>query len=259
MRRFALVLLLLFAACQPVPRPFSDAASRPTPALRPPDSAGIVVLPLAGAPDAAEAIAKALREADVPASTVGGNRGSFRLESSVATKGASLILAWTLRNAAGDSIGSGTAGAASVAALARSAAGPIARLVSGDAPVPAAAAVPVLVTVKTVSGAPGDGGTSLARAMAAALGGAGIEVGQGKARFVLSCLVAVAPPEAGKQMVAVHWVLALPEGRELGQVNQQNAVPAGSLDGAWGDLAYDVAGAAAPGIVQLVERARTTE
>jgi len=55
----------------------------------------------------------------------------------------------------------------------------------------------------------------------------------------------------------VRWVVALAEGRELGQVNQQNAVPAGSLDGAWGELAYDVAGAAAPGIARLIEQART--
>ena len=46
------------------------------------------------------------------------------------------------------------------------------------------------------------------------------------------------------------------EGRELGQVSQQNAVPAGSLDGQWDDLADQVAGAAAPGIAELIERGK---
>jgi hypothetical protein len=257
MHRIVFALLLLLAACQPVPRPFSDAASAPAaPALRPPDSAGIIVLPVAGAPDAAAALAKALQEADVPASTAGGNRGSYRLEASETAAGQGLALAWTLRNAKGGTIGSGSTAGASLAAAAQSAAVSIAQAVAGDAPAQAAG-VPALVSVKAVSGAPGDGGTSLARAIGAALGSAGVEVGEGKTRFALSCLVAVAPPKDGQQLVSVRWVVALAEGRELGQVNQQNAVPAGSLDGAWGDLAYDVAGAAAPGIARLIDQART--
>ena len=237
MTRIAFALLLFLAACQPVPRPFSDAASAPSvPALRPPDSAGIIVLPVAGAPDAAAALAKALQEADVPASTAGGNRGSYRLEASETATGQGFALAWTLRDAKGGTVGSGSAAGASVAAAAQSAAPVIARAVVGDAPMPAAD-VPALISVKAVSGAPGDGGTALTRAIDAALGSAGIEVGEGKTRFDLSCLVAVAPPKDGQQVVSVRWVVALAEGRELGQVNQQNAVPAGSLDGAWGELA----------------------
>jgi hypothetical protein len=200
-------------------------------------------------------LAQALRDADVPASTARGNRGSYRLEASVAPAGSQLALAWTLRDAKGGKVGSGTAGGASVAALAHEAAAPIALLVSGDAPPPAD--VPALVAMAGVSGAPGDGGTALARAIGEALGSAGIELGDGPARFALSCRVEVAPPKDGKQVVSVRWILALPQGRELGRVNQQNAVAAGSLDGAWGDTAYDVATAAAPGIAQLIEKART--
>src|ERR1700722_14648414 len=86
MRRFCVALLfLLAAACQPVPHPFADAPLRPdTPALSPPDSAGIIVLPVARAPEPAagelaEAMASALRDADVPASTTAHNRRSYRL------------------------------------------------------------------------------------------------------------------------------------------------------------------------------------
>ena len=49
MRRLASLLLLLAAACQPLPRPF--AGDVPPPAmLSPRDSAGIYVAPVAGAP-----------------------------------------------------------------------------------------------------------------------------------------------------------------------------------------------------------------
>ncbi len=43
------------------------------------------------------------------------------------------------------------------------------------------------------------------------------------------------------------------DGKEIGQVSQENAVPAGSLDGKWGDTAYDVATAAVGGIVELFQ------
>ena len=49
MRR--LLFLALIAACQPLPHPFADDVPPPSaPMLSPPDSAGIIVAPVAGAP-----------------------------------------------------------------------------------------------------------------------------------------------------------------------------------------------------------------
>jgi hypothetical protein len=274
--RLILAALLLLGACQPLPHPFADAAGPDaTPALRPPDSAGILVLPVAAAPPLAAALAQKLRDADVPASTEQANRGSYRLESTVAEENpapgsSAMALRWELKTASGETVGRGTSrrddaaeGAqaddrAMVAALAADAAPKIAQLVSGDAP-PPAGDVPPLVAVRGIAGAPGDGGPILARAIGAALQRAGFEVGEAdaRARFALSCRIAVAPPQDGKQLVTVRWALALAEGRELGQVSQQNDVPAGSLNGQWGDLAYAIAGAAAPGIAELIEKAKT--
>jgi hypothetical protein len=278
MRRLLVAFALFAAGCQPVPHPFADLADRPAAAaLSPRDSAGILVLPVAGAPDPAAAalaaaLADALRQGDVPASTDAGNRGSYRLESHASDEAlgagrARVTLAWALKGADGSALGHGeatreAAGAAwaegdpgLAAALAGDAARAIAPLVIGDAPLPVVAVAP-MVAVRGVTGAPGDGGTALARAIGTALDQAGIEVGGADARFALSCVVAVSPPQGGQQLVTVHWVLALPEGREVGHVNQQNTVPAGSLDGAWGDVAYAVAGAAAPDIAELIERAQ---
>ena len=276
--RFLLCTLLLLVGCQPLPHPFADTAEGPgVPALRPPDSAGVAVLPVTGAPDAAgvalaEAFAKALRDADVPASTEGFNRGSYRLAAAAETRplgGGHMMVkvAWHLRDADGAEVGSGTAqgetpasswpggNAALAGTLARQAAPAIVDLVSGEAPLPANVAAAVRVT--GVTGAPGDGGTSLARAIGAALGHAGIDVarGNGKARFSLACQVEVRPQPDGKQHVAVRWILVAGDGKPVGQVAQENDVPAGALDHAWGDIAYAVASAAVPGIADLIQRA----
>ena len=44
------------------------------------------------------------------------------------------------------------------------------------------------------------------------------------------------------------------DGGEIGTVGQENDIPAGLLDGAWGDVAYMVAASAQDGIMQLVSR-----
>jgi hypothetical protein len=81
--------------------------------------------------------------------------------------------------------------------------------------------------------------------------------GGGAPSFVLTGTVTMSPADAGKQQhVRIGWALLRGDGREIGQVSQENAVPAGSLDGAWGDVAYAVATAAAPGVLALIERAK---
>ncbi|HZT52014.1 MAG TPA: hypothetical protein VFA22_08775 [Stellaceae bacterium] len=276
--RHVLSVLLLLAGCQPLPHPFADSARGPgVPALRPPDSAGVSVLPVTGAPEAASsalagALAEALRDADVPASTEGSNRGSYRLAASAESRPlggerVAVVVSWEVRDAGGAKVGSGTAeaqttmalwqsGNASLAtALAGQATPAIVDLVSGEAPLPRDVAA--AVRIASVVGAPGDGGTALARAIGTALGRAGVDVahGSGKARFSLNCEVELAPQADGKQHVRVRWLLLGGDGKPVGQVAQENDVPAGSLDGPWGDIAYAVAGAAAPGIADLIQKA----
>ncbi len=144
------------------------------------------------------------------------NRGSYRLvaATAAAASGAGRVavtLDWQLRNAADRIVGRGTARSDGTdtawehgkdglpAALAHDAAPAIARLVAGDAP-PPAANVAATLKVARVSGAPGDGSASLARAIAAALGRAGVDVasGGGRARFTLSCQVETAPVPNGQ-------------------------------------------------------------
>lgn len=278
MRRRLPLLLLALAACQPLPHPLTAQMPVPNAPLAPPDSADIVVAPVAGAPPAlSAALAAALRDADIPATTLGsGNKGSDHLLASatlhpLAPGQAAVVLAWELHAANGRLLGRGKVegaaaegawrqgDAATTRVLAQKAAPAIAQVVQAPTPRAAATGEPLLA-VGAVSGAPGDGGTTLSRAMAYALNRAHVplvEKSGDKESFVLTGQVELSPAKAGKQQVKVRWILRRPNGAELGRIDQQNAVPAGSLDGPWGDIAFAVANAAAPGVAALIEKVKS--
>lgn len=257
-----LPLLFLLAACQPLPHPFADDA----PLQSPRDGVGILVRPVAGAPaplaaKLAETMAAALRDREIPASTQGHNKGSYELVAAAhdeprEASGSSLVVDWELRAADGKPVGHGSA-SGDTTDIAAAAAPGIARLIQDDPPVTAAGA-DAAVGLRPITGAPGDGGRALLRAMNDALRRVHVALAAqpGQESFVLTGAVTLSSARAGQQQVKVHWALLHADGREVGQVDQQNAVPAGSLDGAWGDVAYYVANAAAPGIAALIERAK---
>jgi hypothetical protein len=56
--------------------------------------------------------------------------------------------------------------------------------------------------------------------------------------------------------VALNWAVQAPDGGKLGDVNQANKVPAGSLDAGWGDIAGAAVEAAASGIFELINKFR---
>ncbi|HUH83575.1 MAG TPA: hypothetical protein VLX85_03140, partial [Stellaceae bacterium] len=245
-----------------------------------PDGPGVVVAPVADASATlamplAEAMAAALRDAEIPASTAGtGNKESYHLIAAEREKPhddgqSSVVIAWELRRADGEPLGHGTTEAEVASApwqaadkqtlheVAAKAAPTIAGLMQDDPP----KAVPVSevrLAVRPVTGAPGDGGHALTRAMDFALRHVHIAIAekQEDESLVLTGKVEMSPPEAGQQQVKVSWALSRPDGHEIGEISQENAVPAHSLDGNWGEIALAVANAAAPGVAQLVARAK---
>jgi hypothetical protein len=241
MRRVLLLLSALLGSCQPLPQPFAEDRPPPgAPILTLKDGAGVWVGPVAGAPEAAERMAAALRDAGTPASTNAVNRASWRLAG---RQDAGAIL-WDLYNPEGKLIAT-EASAARVAAL-----------VQDEAPIEVIPEGPV-VTVPLVEGAPGDGARALARAMTAALRHARITVAEGAEQpWVIAGRVAVARPVEKQQHVEIVWELRRPDGQTIYEVKQENDVPAGQLDGAWGDIAWTVATAAAEALVPLIEKAR---
>ena len=284
MARLAMLALLLLGlvGCQPLPQPFADDRPPPgAPILTPKDGAGIVVQPIAGlseplAAGLAEAMADALQNNDVPASTQVHNRASYILRGTAQEKmlpdgRAEIALHWELRGPDGVSVGTHeqtletslapwrAADPGLLASFAKSAAPSLAELLAEEGATDAGSGEPS-VLVRTVAGAPGDGPRALARAMAASLRQAHLVVTEKEPEaetaaklFVVSGTVTIAEVGDGKEKVTVSWVLFDPSGTQIGQVSQENAVAAGSLNGRWGDVAYAVANAAAGGIVALLE------
>jgi len=283
--RFAAPFLLaplLLAACQPLPHPFADQKpGTSTPVLTPPDAAGIVVPPVAGAPPAAAtavatAMAEALMKEDVPADTAETNSGSYHLTGTATAepvgKRTRITVTWQLAGADRRVVATETRSATVPAAawregnpdmaraLVANVAPTLARRVEGDVPVEHAGTTARL-RITPVTGASGDGGPALSRAMTAALQRAGVALQEkpgDKPSYLLAGKVAIGAASAGHQQVKIAWVLSRPDGKEIGRVSQENAVPAGSLNGKWGDTAYDVATAAVGGIVQLLQQVQAT-
>jgi hypothetical protein len=113
---------------------------------------------------------------------------------------------------------------------------------------------PVMAIVPTVTGAPGDGSTSLTAAIQRELQGKGVTVANGPSPSAYRVEGAVTLGEAreGKQAIQIEWVVKDPQGKRLGTVSQKNDIPEGSLDGAWGRTADQAASAAVQGIAKLL-------
>jgi hypothetical protein len=112
--------------------------------------------------------------------------------------------------------------------------------------------------VPPVTGAPGDGNRTLQRSMAFVLDKHGVKVTENpkpdeKPNLTLKGAMKVQAKGAVTHVDLV-WTLTKPDGTSLGTVAQANDVPAGTLDGPWGDIAYAIADAAADGIASLVAK-----
>ena len=268
--------LLSIAACQPLPQPFQPADKDANALLWPGPRTGIVVKEIAGAPASralAGEMARALREADVVASATFGNRQSFLLFASATATPLDAMrdeirISWRLDDSRGRPVGTfrQTAQALNPAwklgaapllrALAKKAAPKIARLLAGTDSRLSPAAIGSSVVIGPVDGAPGDGRDSLVRAMAFHLRKAGVRLSEEITddSLVLLGSVRLGAAPSGTQWVDITWTAIDAEGTEVGTVTQNARVPAGALDGPWGELAHAAAKAAASGVSELIER-----
>jgi hypothetical protein len=272
----------LLAGCQPLPHPFAEDRP-PASLLTVRDSAGISVQTIEGGPPATAqklgaAIASALGKRDIPASDRTTSLGSYllygRLEAQRPRAGkAALTVHWRLQDAGGHPVGERTARLEAsarawdtgdetiIAGLAEASAAEIAPLLADEsAPATAAAAGDgrTRIVIRPVSGAPGDGAKSLANAIATVLKRQDLAVlddPNAKADVILYGEVTIVPVKPDKQHVKIIWRVRRADGAEIGTVGQENDVPKGLLDGAWGDVAYSVALAGADGLMQVIARA----
>jgi len=111
----------------------------------------------------------------------------------------------------------------------------------------------VAALAPVVSGAPGDGNSTLAAALLRELRKSGVSSAEGRpSGYRIIGRVVLGPPRDGKQTIQIDWQVIDPSGKSLGTVSQKNEVPQGSLDGAWGQTADAAAAAAAQGILKLL-------
>jgi len=280
LRAAAIVGMIMLLACQPLPHPFADDVPPPgSPILTLRDNASVTIAPIDGTPrETAEklgpAMASALQKREIAASDKTASIGSYELVGKIEEAPSSgdqitLIAVWELHDPSGRSLGECTERleAASgdweqgkedvVARLAAASADRLAALLQDDTPAEAEVGGQTRLLIGSVEGAPGDGGQSLPRAIAEILKRQDVAIvtdPEAKADLVLDADVVVANPKAGKQNVKIVWRVRRKDGGEIGTVGQENDVPVGLLDGAWGDVAYMVAVSAQDGIMQLVAR-----
>ena len=112
--------------------------------------------------------------------------------------------------------------------------------------------------VLTVTGAPGDGNTSLMAAMRDELVSSGISAAQqGQPSYTVAGKVTIGAVKEGKQAIRIDWKVTDPGGAVLATVSQNNEIATGALDGAWGAIANDAAQGAAVKIKTLIEESQT--
>ena len=114
------------------------------------------------------------------------------------------------------------------------------------------------VAVLAVDGASPLGNRELTAAMRKVLKDAGWPVlsAPRKDALTLRGHVALAAAQGPNQAVHISWQVTSPKGKALGNVDQNNQVPAHSLDGAWGETAGFAAQAAAEGLFKLIGQYR---
>jgi len=219
-------------------------------------------------------MASALQEREIAASDKTASIGSYELvgriqETPASAGSAALVAVWELRDPSGQRLGERSERVEApavdwqqgsndaVARLAAASAAQLVALLRDDSPIEADIGGHTRLQIRGITGAPGDGGESLAKAIAELLKKQDLVIVtdlQADPDLILDADVTITQPKAGKQHVKIVWHLRRKDGTEIGTVGQENDVPTGLLDGPWGDVAYMVAVSAQDGIMELVSR-----
>jgi len=265
-----LMLVAALAACGQVPQPFRHTGEAPD--KRPPATAFAVAVkpPDALSPPLARhlagRVAAALRRHGLPAHTGDAARAAGYVLTAAWTDPADAApaLAWTLKHAGGDTVGTWTQPAAAlnraatpaaVDRLARAAGPDLARLLAPDEQAPQRRRQKPSgsgIAVTGVKGAPGDRGAVLAAALERALERAGWRQAppDKAARRIAGRIATKRAPEGAR--LKVTWTVRDTDGNRLGRAQQANTVPVSALGPHWARTANAVARAAVDGLGRLL-------
>jgi hypothetical protein len=275
-----LLPLLALVGCGDLPEPFLGnpgangriLAQPPTPRLAVP-SPGTALLPDAGNQTLAADLAQTLQAQEVPAVAGPAGRTDWRLVATASQRGATVVPEFTVLDPQGKDRGktegaavpTATWAAATPATLQQSAAEAapkIAALLTNIETVREMADPNSLfnrrakVMVADVTGAPGDGDTSLTGQMRTHLGllGPVVQTTAEGADYTVQGQVKAVPIAGQKQRIEIQWTIKNAAGQDLGRVVQLNEIPAGTLDHYWGDVAVVVATEASGGVNDVIKR-----
>ncbi|MBP0443378.1 hypothetical protein J8J14_01180 [Roseomonas sp. SSH11] len=282
-RLAVLGLPVALLACGPLPQPFRGNPGAEARRLAAPPAYRIAVprpnaalLPDVASSDFAVVVAEALQAAEVPAVAGPPAPLDWRLDIKAEQDGRSVTPAYAVVDADGKVLGEARGAAVPVREWSEAQGAMLRRVAQRDATVVAGllgrgeaarrAAEPVAfngsggpprVRFLGVKGAPGDGNQSLAMRMREFLSTRGFVVQEGSdgAAFALTGEVTMTPVADRKQRVEIQWRVSRRDGHDLGLAAQINEVPAGTLNGLWGDVAYVVAEEAAVAVRDIIANA----
>jgi len=268
--------IFLLSGCASLSQPFAPEERTPEEraTLLPPYGQGMWVSDFHGltfdqTTHVTDTLLAALHAEGIPASATSRNEASFVLDGSAEVieagdGGTQFDLRWTLSTAAGRKVGTIQETQILPAQLWRSdpnylnqliisTAHKIAQMARGSVLLPAWSSV---VAVWPIDGAPGDGKRSLTSAVRAALAESGVSLAGENRRQDLILLGEVRLDETGakQQEVWLSWSLIRPSGEIIGSFTQENTIPEGRMEGAWGTLAPSIAAGTAEGVVALLKR-----
>lgn len=272
-------LLLTLAGCGDLPRPFQGQPGATAMRLaQPPPSR----LAIQTAPDAlhlsttaervfADTLAAGLQALEVPADAGQEKPGDWRLTARAENRAGDVVLAFVVRDPSGKD--RGVAEGQPIPGFAWQEAAPATLRQAAADSVPAISDLltriqareqradpnslfnrPARVFVPPVTGAPGDGNIALTSQLRAKLEKLGpvVQDSATGADFIVHGEVRMVDIAGHQQRVEIQWVIADPAGRERGRVVQLNELPAGTLNGFWGDIAVVVATEASGGVRDVI-------
>jgi hypothetical protein len=67
--------------------------------------------------------------------------------------------------------------------------------------------------------------------------------------------VSLKPFNNNREVITITWEVLDPQNKPVGEIEQSNVIPAGSLNGEWGPIAREITIAAAEGLLDLLDKA----
>jgi len=280
MKRLTLILPLALAACGTLPQPFYGNPGSPEAArlAQPPAPVLMVPTPKTALLDDqsaalyAQALAAQLADQDVPSVAGPAEKGNWQVSISASLNGNVVDPSYVITGPDGKVYGRQPGAPVPAAGWSNGDSATLNAAATADAP----ALMKLMTTINaqiqqsnpdslenrvprvfvgSVTGAPGDGDTSLPLNLTRDLPGADLQVTQNasQADFTVIGTIKTSPAPQGQVQVELDWVVRDRNNRVAGQVTQIHDLDPNDIDPYWGDVAAAAAAEAAQGITTVVQ------